>query len=687
MIKVLSLFSGIGAFESALRNTGIGHEVVNFSEIYQPAIDSYCKLYNTTEDQNLGDITQINTGNIDDFDLMSYGFPCFDSRALILTDNGYKQIKDITVNDIVLTHTNKYQKVINTMKKYCEKLYKLKIQGVHEIIVTKDHPFFTISKNDDEPKWTKTKDLEKGMYIGINVNSESRLPEWDGVSYTRGTWKNHKIINNLSTLFNKNNFWYIVGRFLGDGWTTNYKRKNRINSYNQRTIICCNNKNNEIEEITPKLDNLGLHYNISKERTVCKIHIVNKELTNYLYRFNNGAKNKIVHQDVIDLPIDLLKSFLLGYIEADGHIDKKGMIIVTSISEKLIYGISQCVNKVYKIQPSISKYIKPNKCIIENRIVNQNNTYALRFKIDSKRQYTFYKNNYIWTPYKKKEIIDFNDYVYNIEVDNDNSYTVYNLIVHNCQSYSIAGKRLGMDDPKNGNLFYESMKIVKKKQPKYLIAENVLGLKTIDNGDTFKIILKTLNKLGYKNYWKVLNSSFFGVPQNRNRVFIVSIRKDVKHNFHFPVMKKTTKQVKDIVDFTVKDRIINKDLIPYLNKKYYIKPNKTNKVFDGCQQGIFNSGWTLHRLYTIHGISPTLTTSNGSPYFYEIGGGLVGKERLRLQGFTDKDYNKIKNLVSESEIAYMAGNSITINILENIFKNLLDEVYINNRKDVLTNWM
>jgi len=256
-----------------------------------------------------------------------------------------------------------------------------------------------------------------------------------------------------------------------------------------------------------------------------------------------------------------------------------------------------------------------------------------------------------------------------------------------CQSYSIAGKRLGMDDPRNGNLFYESMKIVKKKQPKYLIAENVLGLKTIDNGDTFKIILETLNKLGYKNYWKVLNSSFFGVPQDRNRVFIVSIRKDVKHNFHFPVMKKTTKQVKDIIDFTVKDRIINKDLIPYLNKKYYIKPNKTNKVFDGCQQGIFNSGWTLHRLYTIYGLSPTLTTSNGPPYFDEIAGGLVGKERLRLQGFTDKDYDKIKDLVSESEIAYMAGNSITINILKNIFKNLLDKEYINSRRDVLNNWI
>lgn len=685
MIKLLSLFSGIGAFESALRNLNIDHEVVNFSEIYQPAIDSYCKLYNTTEDQNLGDITKVNPSVIDDFDLMSYGFPCFDSKTLVLTDNGYKQIKDIKINDMVLTHTNKYQKVNNTMKKYCEKLYKLRIQGTHGIIVTEDHPFYTISKNDPIPKWINVKDLQKGMYIGININTKSCLPDWGGIEYTRGVWKNNKILNNLSTLFNKNDFWYIVGRFLGDGWTTNYKRKNRINSYSQRTIICCNKKNNEIEDIITKLDDLGLHYNISKERTVYKIHIVNKELTNYLYRFNKGAKNKIVHQDVLDLPINLLKSFLDGYIDADGHITKMGIINVTSISENLIYGISQCINKIYKIQPSITKFIRPNKCIIENRIVNQNNTYSLRFQLNYKRSHNFYKDGYIWTPYKKKEIINFKDYVYNIEVDNDNSYTIYNLIVHNCQSFSIAGKRLGMNDPKNGNLFYESMKIVKEKKPKYLIAENVKGLKNHDDGNTFKIILSTLNNLGYKNYYKILNSSFFDVPQNRERVFIISVRNDIKDKFHFPVMIKTSKKVKDIIDLTVKNRIINKDLIPYLDKNYYIKYN-TNKVFDGCQTGIFDDGWTGHRLHTIHGISPTLTKSDSGPYFLEIAGALVGKERLRLQGFTDKDYNKIKNVVSENQLHQLTGNSITVNVLEGIFRNLFDKEYINNRTDLISNW-
>lgn len=254
-----------------------------------------------------------------------------------------------------------------------------------------------------------------------------------------------------------------------------------------------------------------------------------------------------------------------------------------------------------------------------------------------------------------------------------------------CTSFSIAGKRLGMDDPKTGNLFYESMKIVKEKKPKYLIAENVKGLKNHDDGNTFKIILDTLKKLGYQNYHKVLNSSFFGIPQNRERVFIISVRNDIKDEFHFPVMTETSKKVKDIIDFTIKDRIINKDLIPHLDKNYYIKYN-TNKVFDGCQIGVFKDGWTTHRLHTIYGISPTLTKSDPGPYFLEISGALVGKERMRLQGFTDEDYDKIKGVVSENQLHQLTGNSITVNVLEGIFRNLFDKEYVNSRIDLISNW-
>lgn len=89
-----------------------------------------------------------------------------------------------------------------------------------------------------------------------------------------------------------------------------------------------------------------------------------------------------------------------------------------------------------------------------------------------------------------------------------------------CQSFSIAGKRQGFEDTR-GTLFFDICRIVKKKRPKYLLLENVKGLLSHDNGRTFKTIITSLTELGYCVEWQVLNSKNFGVPQNRERVFIV----------------------------------------------------------------------------------------------------------------------------------------------------------------------
>jgi DNA (cytosine-5)-methyltransferase 1 len=95
-----------------------------------------------------------------------------------------------------------------------------------------------------------------------------------------------------------------------------------------------------------------------------------------------------------------------------------------------------------------------------------------------------------------------------------------------CQSFSIAGKRLGFKDTR-GTLFFEIARIIKQKRPRFLLLENVKGLLSHDNGKTFAVILSTLYELGYDTEWQVLNSKNFGVPQNRERVFIVGhLRKE-----------------------------------------------------------------------------------------------------------------------------------------------------------------
>ena len=249
-----------------------------------------------------------------------------------------------------------------------------------------------------------------------------------------------------------------------------------------------------------------------------------------------------------------------------------------------------------------------------------------------------------------------------------------------CQSFSSQGCRLGFDDPTKGNLFFDSIRIAKEKKPKWMIAENVKGLINHDNGNTIRTVLKTLNNIGYNNYYKLLNSSRYGVAQSRERIFIVSIRKDIDdRTFKFDIGQKPYVFVKDIIDPTIKneDRYITNRLKIFINKKYHYKNAKINKncIFLLCSpidQKYIKTGFkSRDRIFSINGLSPTLLSSGGFSYptFYEINGAVMGRERLKLQGFTNEDYEKIKFL-SENKLVEVTGNSITVNVLEMIFNNL-----------------
>src|SRR5690625_1030456 len=98
-----------------------------------------------------------------------------------------------------------------------------------------------------------------------------------------------------------------------------------------------------------------------------------------------------------------------------------------------------------------------------------------------------------------------------------------------CQAFSVAGNREGFDDTR-GTLFFEIARIAKEKKPKLLLLENVKGLVGHDKGKTLDKIIKTLNDIGYRVDFEVLNSKFFGVPQNRERIFIVAVREDLVDN-------------------------------------------------------------------------------------------------------------------------------------------------------------
>lgn len=223
-----------------------------------------------------------------------------------------------------------------------------------------------------------------------------------------------------------------------------------------------------------------------------------------------------------------------------------------------------------------------------------------------------------------------------------------------CQSFSIIGKKLGFADTR-GTLFFDVERILRAKQPKAFLLENVKQLVSHDNGTTFKIILEHLENLGYFIHYKVLNGLDFGVPQKRERIVIVGFKEN--YPFEFPKNGSAVKLLSDILE---PDNKIDKKhfLSDYFRKKLQEKLKAQNKISQN-RPSIWheNKGGNIG----MHPYSCALR-ANGSYNYLTVNGErrLTPREMLRLQGFPDS----FKIVVPDTHIRKQAGNSIVIPKIE-----------------------
>jgi DNA-cytosine methyltransferase len=251
-----------------------------------------------------------------------------------------------------------------------------------------------------------------------------------------------------------------------------------------------------------------------------------------------------------------------------------------------------------------------------------------------------------------------------------------------CQSFSIAGKKEGFECKKNGGLFDKTQEIVNKFKPRIIILENVKNITSKKFG-AIKYITDSMNTSGYKCFHKILNAKDYGIPQNRERWFMVCV-KETEKDFVFPSPIPLETCVNDYIDKSVKssDRKCAERLVPYFkeeHKKEYRSMRGLIKVFDGHTQEFkekkndkFKTGFTLSRIYSTEGVSPTLTTSNDT-HFYEIKGRLTSLERWKLMGLEEDDYHLLKdNEVSDSTIDKITGNGIVVDVFEHLMKSVIN---------------
>lgn len=241
-----------------------------------------------------------------------------------------------------------------------------------------------------------------------------------------------------------------------------------------------------------------------------------------------------------------------------------------------------------------------------------------------------------------------------------------------CQAFSIAGKQKGFEDIR-GTLFFEIARIVEYHKPKVLFLENVKNLSQHDEGKTFKIILTNLENLGYTTYSKVLNASNFGLPQNRERVYIVAFRNDINsRNFKFPIPPNIPICLLDVLEKNPHNAKVVKRNDIEIYKEYIPQKTLFNEMTllnKPIQIGKVNKGGQGERIYHPLGHAITLSAYGGGvgskTGLYLIDGKirkLSPRECARIQGFPD-DFILDK---TETQSYKQFGNSVSINVLQNI---------------------
>ena len=252
-----------------------------------------------------------------------------------------------------------------------------------------------------------------------------------------------------------------------------------------------------------------------------------------------------------------------------------------------------------------------------------------------------------------------------------------------CQAFSIAGKRKGFDDTR-GTLFFDIARILRAKQPRLLLLENVKGLLSHDNGKTFSTIISTLDEIGYDLQWQVLNAKHFGVPQNRERVFIIGHLRGTSRPEVFPIGNSNPKSLEYV------GAIMSEN-----NKKWLEDGKQFSRNFPQGQ-----------RVYNSNGISSTLASQAGglgaktglyaikygqnnpdrngntSPDMFTIKAGGINAgvtDGMKIRRLTPLECERLMGIpdnwtegVSDTQRYKLCGNGVVVNVVEEIMKRVLN---------------
>lgn len=602
------------------------------------------------------------------------GSPCFVEGTLVLTELGYKPIEEIEIGDVVYTKEKRWKKIKRIGSDGEKEICSIAAMGMLPIECTLNHPFWIKHKCR---KWNNNirryeyylSDAEKVYAANLTTNDFIGIPiisDKDNELY--------KISDELL---------WLLGRFVADGVISD-----------SEVILSIG-----MDKISD-FDRISIYHRIYKHTKSCYRVVFNKtsELYHFVskYNFGKGAINKNIPVEILELPKEKLKIFLDGYWSGDGCSIKDTVIRqATTISRKLALMLVLAVQKVYSTGCKVYFDKRPDRCEIEGRIVNQNDTYMVRFLTENLKSSFFVENDFVWYPIKNIKKEGLKKVIYNIEVEDDHTYIANGATVFNCQDFSVAGKQKGSVwtckdcgeeynpltvhwskrdccpncgskniEKTRSSLLVEYLRVIRANKPNFGIYENVKNIVGKQFKDTtFKLFTDELEEYGYNVYWKVLNSKNYGIPQNRERVYLIFIKKDLDNGkFKFPEPFDNGLRLKDLLEdevderFYISDEKVERfitnlndknsllydpcqvkregksreysDYAPTLTSRDYKDPRivNDNVVRQVGNISDCNGAWDnpqVGRVYDVSGCSPTLNTCSGGGHEPKVITGLV----------------------------------------------------------------
>lgn len=523
-LRVGSLFSGYGGLDMAVRSTlggGLAWHCDN-----DPAA-SRLLAHRHPDVPNLGDITAVEWAELAAVDVLTGGFPCFPAGTLVDGGaDGLRPIETLRVGDRVLTHARRRRRVTSVMRREADDVLSVKAMGAPAFRATAEHPFYIRRRRPGRPRvwsapeWVAAGELVPGDMLAMPLDDA-------GPRATIGA-----------------DLAYVLGRWLGDGWLVDHRRTStvpaghrgsRITSRVHKAIVCAAPA--EADDLAVRIAAAGLHGTRAAERTVVKFHISSMELVKMLRDFGRGAAGKRLPGWVFTASAAERAALLQGWLDADGSRQASGAWRGTTVSEELAYGMSRLGRNVHQVATSVHRFDLPGTTVIEGRTVRQRPQFQV--VIPPRNRESFVEDGYAWVPVRSVTEAEPCE-VFNVSVEDDESYTAWGFAVHNCQDVSSAGRRAGMTPDSRSGLWAHMARAINVLQPHIIVIENVRGLLSADAacdvepspwgvGDrqdrplrALGAVLGDLAVLGYDARWCGVRAADVGAPHPRFRVFVVA---------------------------------------------------------------------------------------------------------------------------------------------------------------------